>query len=60
MALTTFSALSLQMKSNVLSLDCHISQYAAICEQLKAEVRNPEVVSLVFSGVLKSKQRSIP
>ncbi|KAJ6660666.1 hypothetical protein lerEdw1_017663 [Lerista edwardsae] len=27
-----------KLKSNVLSLDCHISQYAAFCEQLKAEV----------------------
>ncbi|XP_066484911.1 kinesin-like protein KIF18B [Tiliqua scincoides] len=30
--------IKLLMKSNVLSLDCHISQYAAVCEQLKAEV----------------------
>ncbi|XP_054850651.1 kinesin-like protein KIF18B isoform X2 [Eublepharis macularius] len=30
--------IKLLMKSNVLTLDCHISQYAAICEQLKAEV----------------------
>ncbi|NWY06533.1 KI18B protein, partial [Nothoprocta ornata] len=31
--------IKLALKSNVLSLDCHISKYAAICEQLKAEVR---------------------
>lgn len=30
-----------QLKSNVISLDCHISQYAAICQQLQAEVRSP-------------------
>lgn len=29
-----------QLKSNVISLDHHISQYATICQQLQAEVRN--------------------
>lgn len=29
-----------QLKSNVISLDCHISQYATICQQLQAEVRS--------------------
>ncbi|POI23120.1 hypothetical protein CIB84_013132, partial [Bambusicola thoracicus] len=30
--------IKLSLKSNVLSLDCHISKYAMICEQLKTEV----------------------
>lgn len=30
-----------QLKSNVISLDHHISQYATICQQLQAEVRHP-------------------
>ncbi|OXB56652.1 hypothetical protein ASZ78_003943 [Callipepla squamata] len=30
--------IKLSLKSNVLSLDCHISKYAVICEQLKTEV----------------------
>ncbi|NXL52804.1 KI18B protein, partial [Podilymbus podiceps] len=30
--------IKLSLKSNVLSFNCHISQYAVICEQLKAEV----------------------
>lgn len=30
-----------QLKSNVISLDHHISQYATICQQLQAEVRRP-------------------
>ncbi|KFQ68586.1 Kinesin-like KIF18B, partial [Phaethon lepturus] len=30
--------IKLSLKSNVLSLDCHINKYAVICEQLKAEV----------------------
>lgn len=38
-SLTPSLSLSLQLKSNVLSFDCHISKYAVICEQLKAEVR---------------------
>ncbi|XP_038241456.1 kinesin-like protein KIF18B [Dermochelys coriacea] len=32
--------IKLSLKSNVLSLECHITKYAAICEQLKAEVSN--------------------
>ncbi|XP_006735934.1 kinesin-like protein KIF18B [Leptonychotes weddellii] len=30
--------IKLALKSNVISLDCHISQYATICQQLQAEV----------------------
>uniref|UniRef100_A0A8C3KM29 Kinesin-like protein n=1 Tax=Calidris pygmaea TaxID=425635 RepID=A0A8C3KM29_9CHAR len=38
-ALTSPLSLSLQLKSNVLSFDCHNSKCAAMCKQLKAEVR---------------------
>ncbi|XP_069056962.1 kinesin-like protein KIF18B [Pleurodeles waltl] len=30
--------IKLSLKSNVISFDCHISKYAAVCEELKAEV----------------------
>ncbi|XP_065712171.2 kinesin-like protein KIF18B isoform X2 [Patagioenas fasciata] len=30
--------IKLSLKSNVLSVDCHISKYAVVCEQLQAEV----------------------
>ncbi|OCT70937.1 hypothetical protein XELAEV_18037851mg [Xenopus laevis] len=30
--------IKLSVKSNVINLDCHISKYAAVCEELKAEV----------------------
>ncbi|XP_047564534.1 kinesin-like protein KIF18B isoform X1 [Lutra lutra] len=30
--------IKLALKSNVISLDCHISQYATVCQQLQAEV----------------------
>ncbi|XP_019331654.1 kinesin-like protein KIF18B isoform X2 [Alligator mississippiensis] len=30
--------IKMSLKSNILSLDCHFSNYAVICEQLKAEV----------------------
>ncbi|XP_054986328.1 kinesin-like protein KIF18B [Sorex araneus] len=30
--------IKLSLKSNVISLDCHFSQYATICQQLQAEV----------------------
>uniref|UniRef100_A0A452FGP8 Kinesin-like protein n=1 Tax=Capra hircus TaxID=9925 RepID=A0A452FGP8_CAPHI len=32
--------IKLSLKSNVISLDCHISQYATVCQQLQAEVRS--------------------
>ncbi|XP_018423053.1 PREDICTED: kinesin-like protein KIF18B [Nanorana parkeri] len=30
--------IKLSLKSNVINLDCHISKYAAVCEELKSEV----------------------
>ncbi|XP_053307932.1 kinesin-like protein KIF18B [Spea bombifrons] len=30
--------IKLSLKSNVVNLDCHISKYAAVCEELRAEV----------------------
>ncbi|CAJ0964761.1 unnamed protein product [Ranitomeya imitator] len=39
--------IKLSLKSNVINLDCHISKYAAVCEELKAEV-----------AALKAKLRS--
>ncbi|XP_061445901.1 kinesin-like protein KIF18B isoform X2 [Rhineura floridana] len=56
--------IKLLLKSNVVSLDCHINQYAAVCEQLKAEVADlrgrlrvyeenvPEVSSRLIPAVL--------
>ncbi|EPY89685.1 kinesin family member 18B [Camelus ferus] len=35
--------IKLSLKSNVISLDCHISQYATICQQLQAEPCTPEL-----------------
>ncbi|XP_053115957.1 kinesin-like protein KIF18B isoform X2 [Hemicordylus capensis] len=45
--------IKLFVKSNVLSLDCHISQYATICEQLKAEVAD-------LRGKLRAYEENAP
>ncbi|KAK2110989.1 Kinesin-like protein kif18b [Saguinus oedipus] len=40
----------LSLKSNVTSLDCHISQYATICQQLQAEVAALRKKLKVYEG----------
>ncbi|XP_060138321.1 kinesin-like protein KIF18B [Zootoca vivipara] len=45
--------IKLLMKSNVVSVDCHISQYAAVCEQLKAEVAE-------LRGRLRAYEENVP
>lgn len=58
-SLTSHSSLSLQLKSNVLSLDCHISKYAVICEQLKAEVRCWQGGRALSLAVVRAPLRSV-
>eukprot|EP00062_Callorhinchus_milii_P023437 gi/632982277/ref/XP_007908049.1/ PREDICTED: kinesin-like protein KIF18B isoform X1 [Callorhinchus milii] len=38
------------LKSNVVSLDCHISKYAAICEELKREITQLKDKLKVYEG----------
>lgn len=48
-----------QLKSNVISLDCHISQYATICQQLQAEVRSLARRLGTSSGLGKQETRAL-
>lgn len=51
------------MKSNVISLDCHFSQYATICQQLQAEVRSPpgdQAAGVILLGKHGSVLASVP
>ncbi|XP_069461937.1 kinesin-like protein KIF18B isoform X2 [Ambystoma mexicanum] len=53
--------IKLSMKSNVISLDCHISKYAAVCEELKAEVAElrQRLSSYEHVGTDSQEERSI-
>ncbi|XP_037348387.1 kinesin-like protein KIF18B [Talpa occidentalis] len=49
--------IKLSLKSNVISLDCHISQYATICQQLQAEVATlKEKLRVYEAGALAPQQ----
>ncbi|XP_006897942.1 PREDICTED: kinesin-like protein KIF18B [Elephantulus edwardii] len=49
------------LKSNVVSLDCHINQYATICQQLQAEVTTlREKLQLYEAGARTSQQEPTP
>ncbi|KAM6163559.1 kinesin-like protein KIF18B [Rhynchocyon petersi] len=51
--------IKLSLKSNVVSLDCHISQYATICQQLQAEVAAlREKLQMYEAGTQASQQES--
>ncbi|KAM5132498.1 kinesin-like protein KIF18B [Mantella aurantiaca] len=42
--------IKLSLKSNVINLDCHISKYAAVCEDLKAEVAELKAKLLFYES----------
>ncbi|XP_008589545.1 PREDICTED: kinesin-like protein KIF18B [Galeopterus variegatus] len=50
----------LSPKSNVISLDCHISQYATICQQLQAEVATLRKKLQEYEATARSPQRDLP
>ncbi|KAL0597871.1 Kinesin-like protein KIF18B [Plecturocebus cupreus] len=50
----------LSLKSNVTSLDCHISQYATICQQLQAEVAALRKKLKVYEGRGRPPQQDLP
>ncbi|XP_067168036.1 kinesin-like protein KIF18B isoform X1 [Apteryx mantelli] len=52
--------IKLSLKSNVLSLDCHISKYAVICEQLKAEVADLRAKLRAYEGRAKGAEKQAP
>ncbi|XP_015294107.3 kinesin-like protein KIF18B isoform X3 [Macaca fascicularis] len=50
----------LSLKSNVTSLDCHISQYATICQQLQAEVAALRKKLQVYEGGGQPPKQYLP
>nr|XP_031541299.1 kinesin-like protein KIF18B [Vicugna pacos] len=50
----------LSLKSNVISLDCHISQYATICQQLQAEVAILREKLQVYEARAQVPQQDLP
>ncbi|XP_072212982.1 kinesin-like protein KIF18B [Excalfactoria chinensis] len=52
--------IKLSLKSNVLSLDCHISKYAMICEQLKTEVADLQAKLRAYEDAARDAGKQIP
>ncbi|XP_015740956.1 kinesin-like protein KIF18B [Coturnix japonica] len=52
--------IKLLLKSNVLSLDCHISKYATICEQLKTEVADLQAKLRAYEDAARDAGKQIP
>ncbi|NP_001026099.1 kinesin-like protein KIF18B [Gallus gallus] len=52
--------IKLSLKSNVLSLDCHISKYATICEQLKTEVADLQAKLRAYEDAARDAGKQIP
>ncbi|XP_049716965.1 kinesin-like protein KIF18B [Elephas maximus indicus] len=52
--------IKLSLKSNVVSLDCHISQYATICQQLQAEVATLREKLQVYEAAARASQLEPP
>ncbi|KAM4844352.1 kinesin-like protein KIF18B isoform 2-T2 [Thomomys bottae] len=50
----------LSLKSNVIRLDCHISQYATICQQLQAEVAALKKKLQVYEESAQATQQDLP
>uniref|UniRef100_A0A9L0S6Y3 Kinesin family member 18B n=1 Tax=Equus caballus TaxID=9796 RepID=A0A9L0S6Y3_HORSE len=52
--------IKLSLKSNVISLDCHISQYATICQQLQAEVAALREKLRVYEAGAQAPHQDLP
>uniref|UniRef100_G1PK19 Kinesin-like protein n=1 Tax=Myotis lucifugus TaxID=59463 RepID=G1PK19_MYOLU len=52
--------IKLSLKSNVVSLDCHISQYATICQQLQAEVASLREKLRMYEAGAQAPQQDLP
>ncbi|XP_011375424.1 kinesin-like protein KIF18B [Pteropus vampyrus] len=52
--------IKLSLKSNMISLDCHFSQYAAICQQLQAEVATLREKLQVYEAGARGPQEDLP
>ncbi|XP_027728425.1 kinesin-like protein KIF18B [Vombatus ursinus] len=52
--------IKLSLKSNVISLNCHISQYATICQQLQAEVAALREKLQVYEAGARTAPQELP
>ncbi|KFR05006.1 Kinesin-like KIF18B, partial [Nipponia nippon] len=52
--------IKLSLKSNVLSFDCHVSKYAVVCEQLKAEVADLRAKLRAYEGTAREAENQAP
>ncbi|KAM6042964.1 kinesin-like protein KIF18B isoform 1-T1 [Theristicus caerulescens] len=52
--------IKLSLKSNVLSFDCHVSKYAMVCEQLKAEVADLRAKLRAYEGAAREVENQAP
>ncbi|XP_036307189.1 kinesin-like protein KIF18B isoform X1 [Pipistrellus kuhlii] len=52
--------IKLSLKSNVVSLDCHISQYATVCQQLQAEVASLREKLRMYEAGAQAPQQDLP
>ncbi|XP_074080444.1 kinesin-like protein KIF18B [Macrotis lagotis] len=52
--------IKLSLKSNVISLNCHISQYATICQQLQAEVAALREKLQVYEAGARTTLQQLP
>ncbi|XP_058532268.1 kinesin-like protein KIF18B [Ochotona princeps] len=50
----------LTLKSNVVNLDCHLSQYATICQQLQAEVATLRKKLQAYEAGAQLQRQSLP
>ncbi|KAM9250266.1 kinesin-like protein KIF18B [Cariama cristata] len=52
--------IKLSLKSNVLSVECHNSNYAVICEQLKAEVADLRAKLRAYEDASREAEKRVP
>ncbi|NXL05459.1 KI18B protein, partial [Mesembrinibis cayennensis] len=52
--------IKLSLKSNVLSFDCHITKYAMVCEQLKAEVADLRAKLRAYEDAAREVENQAP
>ncbi|NWW98646.1 KI18B protein, partial [Caloenas nicobarica] len=52
--------IKLSLKSNVVSVDCHISKYAVVCEQLQAEVADLRAKLRAYEDAAQEAKNSVP
>ncbi|NXE82518.1 KI18B protein, partial [Cochlearius cochlearius] len=52
--------IKLSLKSNVISFDCHVSKYAVICEQLKAEVADLRAKLRAYEDAAQEAENQVP